>query len=567
MKTENVFALLVAVLAPCLATLGQSGPLTPSAPVVAPLTGPDSAVTNTPAGDEIVDLVNLDAVSLPDAIRMLALQAGLNIQFDPKLINAVGPDGRPVPPPTVTEKWHKVTAMQAMEALLANWGWQLQWDPRTKIGRVTARDPAALEPLVVVVIPLRYSEPTNIITEVASTLSVRSTIIPDRRTRQLVIRTTEKEVAGVEALVEKLDTATRQVLIEAKVVETTKDITSAKGVDWTGTLAAQHVSFGNGITSGTVTSGTTANSGTGTGGTTTLPGGTTTALPGGGSSGISSVVSNLTSLTTAVPGNPASGGGLSLNTAHGFSPATAFLSADGLQAVLSFLNTDADTKSISFPRTVTLDGVQTELMVVQNVPVFEQTQSAPAGGSASGLATIQPNYDLKVNGAILNEVGVKLTVTPRCAGPTNILLDLRPEVSQKDALVATETLAGQVNTAPIFDRRTIITSASVPSGFTLVIGGLDSDVITKTYTKVPLLGDLPGLGYAFRSDSLSHTKDIILIFVTPTIIQDLDFQPGQSTFLSRKQSAPSNIKESSWDTGEPYDWTKPKQNVKPDYQP
>ncbi len=252
---------------------------------------------------------------------------------------------------------------------------------------------------------------------------------------------------------------------------------------------------------------------------------------------------------------------------HGFSPSTAFLSADGLAAVLSFLNTDADTKSISFPRTVTLDGQETELMVVQNVPVFTQTQSAPAGGSASGLATIQPNYDLDVKGTILNEVGVKLRVTPRCAGPTNVLLDLRPEVSQKDALVATDTLAGQVNTAPIFDRRTIVTSAAVPSGYTLVLGGLDQDVVTKTYTKVPFLGDLPGLGYAFRSDALAHTKDIILIFVTPTIIQDIDFQPGESTFLARKQSSPSDVKESSWNTGEPYDWTKPKYNVKPDYQP
>ncbi len=567
MKTENVFALLVAVLAPCLATLGQPASSTASAPIVTPLSSQDTLPTNTPSGDEIVDLVAFDAVPLPDAIRTLALQAGLNIQFDPKLVSGVGPDGRPITPPAVTEKWHKITAMQALQALLDNWSWELQWNPRTKIGRVTAKNPAALEPLVVVVIPLRYSEPTNIISEVKTTLSERSTIIPDRRTRQLVIRTTEKEVAGVEALVAKLDTATRQVLIEAKIVETTKDITSAKGVDWTGTLAAQHVSFGNGIKSGTVASGAQSTSASGVAGSTTLPGGTTTPLPAGGSSGVSSLVSNLTSLTTVVPGNPASGGGLSLNTAHGFSPATAFLSADGLQAVLSFLNTDADTKSISFPRSVTLDGVQTELMVVQNVPVFEQTQSAPAGGSASGLATIQPNYDLEAKGTILNEVGVKLIVTPRCAGPTNILLDLRPEVSQKDALVATETLAGQVNTAPIFDRRTIVTSASVPSGYTLVLGGLDQDIVTKTYTKVPFLGDIPGLGYAFRSDSLAHTKDIILIFVTPTVIQDIDFQPGKSTFLARKVSSPSNHQDPPWNTGEPYDWTKPKQNVKPDYQP
>ncbi|HEX4122200.1 MAG TPA: hypothetical protein VH619_16405 [Verrucomicrobiae bacterium] len=565
MKTENVIALVLVALAPCMATFGQSGTVTSAAPVVPPLVGQDAGLTNTPSGDEVVDLVAFDGVALPDAIRTLALQAGLNIEFDPKLLNAFGPDGHPIAPPTVTEKWHKVTAMQALQALLDNWGWQLQWDPRTKIARVTAKDPAALEPLVVAVIALRYSEPSNIVADITGTLSARSTIVRDQRTRQLVIRTTEKELPGVEALIAKLDTATRQVLIEAKIVETTKDITSAKGVDWTGTLAAQHVSFGNGLTGGSVASVNQVGSGVaGAGSTTTLPSGGTAPLP---NNGISTLFSNVTSLTTTLPGNPSSGGGLSLNTAHGFNPATAFLNADGLAAVLSFLNTDADTKSIAFPRTVALDGVPTELMVVQNIPIFEQTQSAPAAGASAGLATVLPNYDKEVNHVILNEVGVKLIVTPRIAGPTNVLLDLRPEISQKDALVASQSLNGQVSTAPIFDRRAIVTQAAVPTGYTLVLGGLDNDVVTKTYTKVPFLGDLPGLGYAFRSDAKSDTKDRILIFVTPTIITDSDFQPAQTTFLAQKGAAPSNIKEPIWDTGEPYDWTKPKQDVKPDYQP
>jgi type II secretory pathway component GspD/PulD (secretin) len=566
MKTENLIALVLVVLAPCLGAFGQSGTVNPTAPAVPPLVGPDGGLTNTPSGDDIVDLVAFDGVALPDAIRTLALQAGLNIQFDPKLVNAVGPDGHPILPPLVTEKWHKVTAMQALQALLDNWGWQLQWDPRTKIGRVSAKDPAALEPLVVAVVALRYSEPTNIMADISPTLSTRSTIIRDQRTRQLVIRTTEKELPGVEALIAKLDTPTKQVLIEAKIVETTKDITSAKGVDWTGTLAAQHVSFGNGLTGGNVS--TVNQTGTGVGGTgtgtTTMPSGATAPTP---TSGVSTLFSNVTSLTTSIPGNPASGGGLSLNTAHGFSPTTAFLNADGLAAVLSFLNTDADTKSIAFPRTVALDGVPTELMVVQNIPIFEQTQSAPAAGAASGLATVLPNYDKEVKGVILNEVGVKLIVTPRIAGPTNVLLDLRPEISQKDALVASQSLNGQVSTAPIFDRRAIVTEAAVPTGYTLVLGGLDNDVVTKTFTKVPFLGDLPGLGYMFRSDAKSDSKDRILIFVTPTIITDSDFQPAQTTFLAQKGAAPSNIKEPIWDTGEPYDWTKPKQDVKPDYQP
>jgi general secretion pathway protein D len=381
----------------------------------------------------------------------------------------------------------------------------------------------------------------------------------------LIVRTTDRELPGVEALIAKLDTATRQVLIEARIVETTKDVTSAKGVNWTGTLAAQHVSFGNGLTGGTTQ--TTIQGGTTpvTTGTTTTPGGTPIPTTSGG--GFSSIMSNLTSLTTTIPGFPSQGGGLSLSTAHGFSPATAFLNADGVSAVLSFLNTDADTRSISFPRTVALDGIQTELKVVQNIPIFEQQQSAPAAGASQGLATVLPNYSKMVNGTILNEVGVKLTVVPRIAGPTNVLMDLRPEISSVDAQIATDTLDGQVSTSPIFDRRSILTQASVPSGYTLVLGGLESDNSTKNFTKVPFLGDMPGLGYLFRSDSKSRTKDTILIFVTPTIICDTDFQPGNSEFLRRKGFAPSDVEERPWDTGKPYDWTKPKVGVTPSYQP
>jgi type IV pilus assembly protein PilQ len=568
MKIENAFALVAVFLATSLAAVAQTGPpntspvVTPSVP---PLVEAEPTATNEPSGDEVVELVKFDDVPLPEAVRTLALQAGLNIQFDPRLLNGVTADGHPVAVPSVTEKWHHVTAMQALTALLENWGWQLVWDPRTKIARVTAKDPTALEPLVVTVIELKYSNPTNIIIEVQPTLSVRSTIIGDPRTHQLIVRTTEKELPGVEALVAKLDSATRQVLIEAKIIETTKDITSAKGVDWTGTLAAQHVSFGNGNTGGTLQNYNQSGFAPPTSTSTTSPGGSPITGTSGG--GITSVFTNTTSLLTTVTGSPSSGGGFSLSTAHGLSPATAFLNADGVQAVLSFLNTDADTKLISFPRTVALDGVPTELMVVQNFPIFEQQQSAPAAGAASGLATVKPNYDVKVEGTVLNEVGVKLAVTPRIAGPTNVLMELRPEISQKDTLEATDTLNGQVSTSPIFDRRRMVTQAAVPSGYTLVMGGLDSDSVTKNFTKVPILGDLPGLGNLFRSDSKSHSRDTILLFVTPTIIEDVDFQPANTQFLKSKSMSPSTVSDSAWDSGEPYDWTKPKPTVAPAYQP
>ncbi len=258
---------------------------------------------------------------------------------------------------------------------------------------------------------------------------------------------------------------------------------------------------------------------------------------------------------------------MSVNTANGFSPSTAFLNADGVAAVLSFLNTDADTKSIALPRTVSLDGQKTTLAVIQNIPIFEQNQSAPVAGAASGLATVLPNYEKKVGDTVLNEVGFKLTVTPRIAGGSNVLITVQPEISSVDTKIATSTLNNQVETSPIFDRRFITTQASVPSGYTLVLGGLDNDVMAKTYTKVPGLGDLPGIGSLFRSNTKDHTRDTILIFVTPTIIRDTDFQPTSTDFLHSRNEPMPPTADPVWDRGAPYDWTKPKPAVTPVYQP
>jgi type II secretory pathway component GspD/PulD (secretin) len=604
MKIEKVFAVILMVLASCLLAPGQqtatnqvnasgtpagtpAGPQLPGGVVnpptngampeplptplpegrsvsYAPLVGADTISRETPVVEGTVTDVTFSEVALTDAIRSLALQAGLNIIFDPNLL--VAPDGHPIPPPVVTEKWRNLTAMQAMQALLDTWGWQLVWDSRTKVGRITKKDLAAKEPLVVTVFQLRYSTPSNIVREVEGTLSPGSAIIRDDRTRQLIIRTTEKELFGVTALITKLDSATRQVLVEARIVETSKDISSAKGVDWTGTLQSQHISFGNGLTQGSTQTGSSSFAGSGSSASTVSPGGSPIS-GGSGSSPISTLTSNVTSFTSTITGNTSQGGGFSVNTARGISPATAFLNADGVSAVLSFLNTDTDTKTIAFPRTVALDGVPTQLAVVQNIPVFVQTQSAPAGGSASGLATIQPNYDLLVENTILNEVGVKLTVTPRIAGPTNVLLDLKPEISQQLPGFVSETLNGQVNQAPSFSRSRIVTQASVPSGYTLVIGGMDQDVVNKTFTKVPFFGDIPGLGSLFRSDAKTHSSETILLFVTPTIISDSDYQATPSQFEKRRPLPASEMNEPAWDTGEPYDWTKPKSKVSPDYQP
>ena len=314
MKTILVLFVAILLAVPVLVCQAQT-----NEPVAA--TNTESAATNTPAptGDELIN-VGLDEIDLPIAVGNLARLANLNIEFDPRLLNVVGADGKPLPPPKISVQWKDVTASQALKALLDNWGWQMERDPSTPIIRITAKDPKALEPLVTSVIQLNYSEPTNIIIEVSNTLSPRSVLLPDNRTHQLILRTTEKELSAAQKLIAQLDSATRQVLIEAKIVETTKDISSAKGVDWTGTLQNQHISFGNGLTSGAFNSGSSTSS-SGAGSAATSPGGRP--LSGGGGGGaLTTIVSNSSSFVTSIAGSPSSAGGFSVNTAKGISPAT-----------------------------------------------------------------------------------------------------------------------------------------------------------------------------------------------------------------------------------------------------
>jgi len=69
--------------------------------------------------------------------------------------------------------------------------------------------------------------------------------MPDTRTSQLVVVATEQEMVGVDELIERLDTQTKQVLIEARILETTVNPSTKKGVDWTGTLSKQQINVGN----------------------------------------------------------------------------------------------------------------------------------------------------------------------------------------------------------------------------------------------------------------------------------------------------------------------------------
>jgi type II secretory pathway component GspD/PulD (secretin) len=544
-------ALMIAGLA-CLAATGfaQNTPVVAEAKPVAPpdVSGAGAKPAEGTAGKptagapvktgEVVPLIVIDDVPLLDAIKNLARQSGINFQFDPRVTVMSNQ-------PNVTVRFENVTAEDALGAVLDNYGMVQQHDPKAHISKITIKDPKAEEPLVSRVIQLQYSSPSNLVILLKATLSPRSQLLADARTSQILVMTTEKELANLEALVQKLDTPTAQVLIEAQLWETSKKPSSVKGIDWSGTLGAQRVTFGNGNTTGTIEQRNTftqsgSASVTRPGGAVEDPGGRSIPTESSTKSeATKSSGSGIDSILKSVVG----GSGIGLNTARGFNPATAFLNADGLSAVVSFLNQDSDTELVATPRAVTLDNQTAYLNVSRAYPVYKITP-----GSANSPAGSEITW---------TNVGVILSVTPRVAGSNNISLQVTPELSDI-ADVDKQVINGQPYTANIYGIRRVDTKVMIKSGATLVLGGLINDRAFKSYTKVPILGDAPIFGLLFRKDEKKRDKSNLMIFITPTIVEENDLQVNKPSNFLKSQYQPEQLDKpvTAWDSGAPYDWTK-----------
>jgi type II secretory pathway component GspD/PulD (secretin) len=492
-----------------------------------------SATTPPAPVTAIIPKIELQDAPITVAIENLARTAGINYLLDPKIgYGQPGPDGVIKPEPTLTIRWENITAEQALLAVLDNYGLQLVQDRQSGIARITIKDPTAPPPLITRVIQLKYAGVSNMVDSVQATLTdKRSRVLPDSRTSQLVVVATEPEQEAVDTLINELDKPTRQVLIETRLVEISSNPSTAKGIDWSGTLQAQHIGFGNNVTAGA----------TGYPYTATL---SQSPLQGIVDGTITNV--GLINTTTYSPNNLLQSPGLLLDTAHGFDPATAFLNADGVSAVLSFLNSSADAQVISTPRVVTLDNEPAIISVTRAFPVINVTAGTQntAGGSSISYSNI----------------GTILTVTPRISANDYIWLKVVPDVS---SFFDTETkiIGGATYQADVFDMRHIETQVLIPNANTLVMGGMVQDNPSSSYTKVPVLGDIPILGYAFRSETKQLNKDNLLIFITPTIVKDTDFHPNASTFLDSEpvKQKPTMDPNKLWDSAMPYNWSNPKQ--------
>ena len=159
-------------------------------------------------------------------------------------------------------------------------------------------------------------------------------------------------------------------------------------------------------------------------------------------------------------------------------------------------------KVLSDPKVATLNNQPANINVTTNYPYVTTSIASTAGGAVSSQVTYV-------------SVGIQLTVTPTINADGRITLNINPVVSQPSATAPTAT-----GGAPGLDSRQAQTTVLIRDGETIVIGGLISDHLQDTVSKIPVLGDIPILGFLFRSKHMVRTRTELLIFVTPKILAD-----------------------------------------------
>lgn len=185
-----------------------------------------------------------------------------------------------------------------------------------------------------------------------------------------------------------------------------------------------------------------------------------------------------------------------------------YLAGSELKALLTAFANDTDVNVLSTPSLVTMDNEEASMIVGRNIPLTTGQYTPSVGGSLSTpFQTIQRE-----------DIGIKLKVLPQINEGNAVKLKVAQEVSS----LVQGTSGADLQT----NKRKIETSVLVDDGKVLVLGGLIEDQITETVDKVPLLGDIPYLGYLFQTNSTTITKKNLMVFLRPQIIRDAGKSSG-----------------------------------------
>ncbi len=271
-------------------------------------------------------------------------------------------------------------------------------------------------------------------------------VLADKPTNSLIVTGTSRDLAILRDIVRKLDTARRQVYVEAVIMEVAVSRLKEIGADVTSLFGTQ------------------------------------------------TPARNLTAVAGLNEAPPTFADLPNID----FTDVSAF----NVRAVLRALQSRDDVNILSTPQILTSDNQKAEIVVGENRP-FPTGQSQTSGGNT--ITTIERR-----------DVGITLRLTPQILESNQVKLDVFQEISSVSSESQT---AGSVALGVVTNKRSATTSVLVADGQTAVIGGLIRDNVITGERKIPLLGDIPVLGWLFKFRSKRTEKTNLLIFLTPTIVK------------------------------------------------
>ena len=301
----------------------------------------------------------------------------------------------------------------------------------------------------------------------------------DKATNSLIVMADKEDYEVMEAVIKKLDIPRSMVYIESLIMEVNAQKSLDIGVRWQ------------------LFEDTTINNNRG--------------VYGGGFSGSSTVGSAISGLV-----NPT---GLALGMLT--EPFTiGGVTVSNITAIINAVKTDDDFRILSTPQILTTDNEEARITVGENRPFQTRATTDVSGGSYESFE--------------YRDVGKILKITPHVSEGRNVRLKLSLEVTSLDRVATVATTA----TRPVTQKRTIDTTVLVQDNRTIVIGGLIDDSRNENETKVPGLGDIPLLGWLFKTQSKGDQKTNLYVFLTPRVIKS----PVEAErLLSEKRLPPDNI--------------------------
>jgi general secretion pathway protein D len=288
-------------------------------------------------------------------------------------------------------------------------------------------------------------------------------VFADKATNSIIVSSTKNAWTHIHAVIHDLDIRRKQVFVEAVILEVQVDRLRQIGTDPTQVLGAGKSGFLQGI------------------------------------GGFNRAPEELASVAQAISGVAAGGatGG-----------AVTVLNTVNVRAFMNLLMNLTDTNILSTPQVLAADNQKAKIVVGENRPFPTGQAQGITGGT---LVTIERK-----------DVGVTLELTPQVLEDDLIRLEIKQEITAIAENVAQTIGAGSASipVGPTTTKRSMETTTIAQDQQTLVIGGLVRDNITLSEKKIPLLGDIPWLGWLFKSQNRQTEKLNLLVFLTPHLIRD-----------------------------------------------